>query len=299
MNRKFCGIVEIMMVMSGLAIGCQNNATVRVQRALLDGDRRLTHDSRLGRQLDQAARDLESYARDCQALERRLGEFPSSFTDANVMSAAQSIVEPWRSDVAGAAEWATSLATECRAFYNEPDIADRKSAIHEALARINDYFADMRPRIQNWSEQAKESDVLSKLVADPRSSVNTMLKGLQEEAGRGQSALSRIGFGGFQTTDVYVINPSDPNYQRILRTHGPWAKWMKDAFWQDLSAETLSMATAGVTGDSAIMFVMESPGQVRVYQLSMDPTQITRNIGLLVSKATGAVAKYMSAGIAP
>jgi len=299
MNRKLCGIVEFTMIVSGLAMGCQNNATVRVQRALLDGDLRLRHDSRLGRQLDQAARDLETYARDCRALERRLEAFPSSFTDANVISAAQSIVEPWRSDVVGAAERATSLATECRAFYDEPNITDRKSAIHESLARINDYFAEMRPRIQNWSAQAKESDVLSKLVADPRSPVNTMLKGLQEEAGKGQSAFSRIGFGGFQTTDVYIINPSDPSYQSILKTHGPWAKWVKDAFWQDVSAETFSMASAGVTGDSAIMFVMESAGQVRVYQVSMDPTQITRNIGLLVSKATGAVAKYMSASVAP
>jgi hypothetical protein len=99
----------------------------------------------------------------------------------------------------------------------------------------------------------------------------------------------RAGFMGAVASDVYEINPSDPKYRLIFSNQnalaGPPVHW-----------EPFTSAKVGVTGDSSVMIVMEHLGQVRVYQVSNDPSQITRNIALIVSKASGAVAKFSAVG---
>ena len=82
-----------------------------------------------------------------------------------------------------------------------------------------------------------------------------------------------------------MINPSDPKFDDVLDSE------------REFGVEPITQATVGVTGDSALMIVLEHPGQVRVYQLSMDPTQIVRNIALIVSKAVQAAAKFAPLGI--
>ena len=101
------------------------------------------------------------------------------------------------------------------------------------------------------------------------------------------------------STDIYPINPSDPKYEEILKSRSPILAVLLAPFWQNTSLETITEAHVAVSGDSAIMLVMEHPGQIRVFQVTMDPTQITRNIGMLISKATTATAKFMSSGTTP
>ena len=79
------------------------------------------------------------------------------------------------------------------------------------------------------------------------------------------------------TTSVYEINAADSVYGQIASCPS------------DLVARRpFSSAKAGAMGDASLMLVMESPGQVRVYQVSNDPTQLTQNIALIVQKATAA-----------
>lgn len=99
-----------------------------------------------------------------------------------------------------------------------------------------------------------------------------------------RSTVARGGFGGFRATDIYEISPSDPMYERVLNA---------------TQFRVMSSAEAHVAGDSGIMLVLEHAGQVRVYQVSSNPEQLVRNIGLIVSKATAAVAKYAAVGGAP
>ncbi|MBN1343843.1 MAG: hypothetical protein JXQ73_14260 [Phycisphaerae bacterium] len=106
------------------------------------------------------------------------------------------------------------------------------------------------------------------------------------------------GFGGFMTTDVYVVNPSDPKYEEVLGCCEPKGKWLCGKR-RRLGLEPITKVSLGASGDSALMVVMEHPGQARIYQISNDPTVLARNVAMLVSKATAAAAKFVVSGAVP
>ena len=66
----------------------------------------------------------------------------------------------------------------------------------------------------------------------------------------------------------------------------------------ELSQQPLTNVRTSVSGDSSIMVVIEHPRQARVYQVSNDPVQLTRNISFLVTKASAAAARFASGGVA-
>jgi len=322
-----------------MSLGCQNTLTIRVQRALVPSSLHLRHSSRLGVQLDTAIVNLNSLMSTCEAMDRTLDDWVKGFPEGEYREAAQNNTKFWREDLRDVASGeskpeeptAIELRNECASYYSLVDITAHVDHIRETLRQVDKYLTYRVPLLQNWIDQAKTTQMLSGVArkfdlkmqeiekaddqATARDAKDKREQGsaqeklrtlMQEKQGESlaqievraaQAAKKR--FGGFVATDVYLVNPSDPKYVDILKTRGPWHSLFKEVFWQDVSAESFTKASAGVTGDSAIMFVMEHPGQVRMYQVSLDPTQITSNIGMLVSKAAAAGAKYMSAGVAP
>jgi len=89
---------------------------------------------------------------------------------------------------------------------------------------------------------------------------------------------TRPGFGGFQQAGVYRINPGDPHYDAVLK-----AKPI---------GSPLTAVTVAATGDSGFMIVQESPGQMRLYELTNDPIALTRNVSFIIDKVLQAAVKF-------
>lgn len=92
--------------------------------------------------------------------------------------------------------------------------------------------------------------------------------------------IDRPGFGGFRQAGVYVINPGDPAYEAVLKAKP--------------APNPLTSVTVRATGDSGIMVVQESPGQMRLYQLTNDPISLMRNVGFILDKVLQAAVKFGS-----
>ena len=95
---------------------------------------------------------------------------------------------------------------------------------------------------------------------------------------------ARPGFGGFQQAGVYRINPGDPHYDAVLKA--------------DAIGSPLTAVSVAATGDSGFMVVQESPGQMRLYELTNDPIALTRNVSFIIDKVLQAAVKF-SAPAAP
>lgn len=89
---------------------------------------------------------------------------------------------------------------------------------------------------------------------------------------------SRPGFGGFQQAGVYRINPGDPHYDAVLKAKA--------------IGSPLTAVSVAATGDSGFMIVQESPGQMRLYELTNDPIALTRNVSFIIDKVLQAAVKF-------
>lgn len=107
--------------------------------------------------------------------------------------------------------------------------------------------------------------------------------------------IAALGFGGFQSTDVFEINPSDPKYAEIL-DYKPYRNILDK---NELRAEPLTAVKVGAQGDSVIMIVVEGPNQVRWYQIQNNARQVVDNIALVVAKGAVAVSRFLAAGGTP
>jgi hypothetical protein len=199
-------------------------------------------------------------------------------------------LKDYRAVVQGVAAEAATLREELRDYYAAPDILTTAGEARDTARRAEAFFERSGESLRKWHAAAGRVVGLQDLTRDARLGNLTAANGIAAwdevgaEVARAVSTTSAarrppIGFGGFTATDAYAINPSDPKYQQVLGGKGT-------------RFATLTKATFGASGDSAVMMVMEHPGQIRVYQVSNDPTQVTRNVGLLVSKATQAAAKF-------
>jgi len=91
---------------------------------------------------------------------------------------------------------------------------------------------------------------------------------------------AQAGFGGFRQAGVYRINPGDAAYDAVLK-----AKPI---------GNPLTMVSVRATGDSGFMIVQESPGQMRLYELTNDPVALTRNVSFIIDKVLQAAVKFSS-----
>lgn len=285
--RSLC--CSLAAVAIGLATGCQNRLSVRVERVLTDGSTRLDPSSRLGRQLDAAIVDLRAITswgdKFSKAKDSHLNKIGGAeLREVHVENLAG--VTQTFADISGNA---ATLRVECEKHFDVTDVTRSTSELRSTLRNVSKFLFEARASASNSVNALKQTNTFKTLGAEGEELTNAV-NGMQIaiEAAEKPSP----GFGGFVSTDIYPINPSDPKYRVILNSSSPWAplKWL---FWKrNLSVELLTKAEVEVSGDSSIMLVMEHPGQYRIYQISNDPTQIARNIALVVSKATAAMARF-------
>lgn len=255
--------------------GCQSTLEIRVERVLTTGDSRIRTESRLGRRLTSAVSSLEDFIAQCASVKNHI----KGLIDSKKVSA--SSVKYFRGLVQVASEKAKTLLNECKGRRDEAGIVAREEELQVTLIKVKDFFDDSVRIFNRAKKQAAKRVVLESLG---REFVAT-----RDLAATGTRKVSP-GFGGFVAGDVYAIKPSDPMYATIFTTSSSRIK---------TSSEPITKVSIGVTGDSSIMLVVEHPGQIRVYQVSNDPTTIVRNIALLVSKATAAAAKFLASGTTP
>lgn len=296
MNRTWNRAALLLSVLALAACGCQNVVKVRVERVLIEPELHLRYDSLLGRKLDLARKSLDLYLENVKDVNDE-----KSFRPTTVPSDLSFWKIPFEIDAAGGKllaaflyeslpKWeksAEELLKECEAYFTKLDITPHVRDARETVDKVDNFFARRKKELQELAENLGEGAIIPKTISDLRETVATRVDS------KGSS------FGGFVHTDVYVINPSDPRYAEILKSASPIWSVIKAPFWRHESLQALTEVTVGVTGDSGIMVVFEHPGQVRVYQVSMDPTQITSNIALLMAKGSSAAAKFLSSGLAP
>jgi len=104
------------------------------------------------------------------------------------------------------------------------------------------------------------------------------LETLTRAAVRRSGGWDRLSGGGFLAGGVHRIDPGDPQYARVLRGRPV--------------GEPFTHAVAQISGDSTIMFVQESPTQVRIYRVDMDPRRLIQNVIYITDKVSQAAVRY-------
>ncbi len=247
--------------------GCQNEFRVRVEKLDVAGSRAVdADDSEATRQLatlHEVLLGLDSVCVDCQretgmaSLSDSLAPLAQAQQAARTMLPAvtSAIQRQARGELAGAA-----LATEV-------DLLRR-----QAVARLPDLS-----RVA-W-------DDLVEAQASPEKQMNLAAAVEQWRARLARYAAdlsavsrSRPGFGGFQQAGVYRINPGDPHYDAVLKAKA--------------IGSPLTAVSVAATGDSGFMIVQESPGQMRLYELTNDPIALTRNVSFILDKVMQSAVKF-------
>ena len=282
------------IVTAGLAVGCQNQLEVRVQRVVIPTEARLDPGSILAHELREAIDNLQKVKAYCKANQGAADDLEKHFAGA---------LQAYRQELTTTSSGADTRIAKCTAILADPNGGSDKQKIYDTLKDVEKFFADRRRQLRASRKSIEKLPALANLLKGDTSSITatltpdkrdalaaqakkanrdmTTLDGAMRE---GEADAKNIGFGGFVATDIYEVNPSDQAYRRIFRNK---------VFGIGVDWEPITSAKVGVSGDSSIMVVMEHPGQVGVYQVSNDPTQITQNIALLVSKATAAAAKFV------
>lgn len=273
------------------AQGCQSQLTLRVEQVKDVASTRLSPDSRLGRVIDAAIADLNVFCEQCESALSAMEAFVLEFPD-DEKGAVEGALKGYHSTVEEYSDRAVVHRDRCRSFYAREQILGVAPDIRATLRQVEVFFAEASPALRSWRDAGGRTGAFRSLLnlgvpeefaRQGIDKVNAHVDGALSSAD--PSSRPSLGFGGVIATDVYVINPSDPLYATILKNK--------------LNKHPLTQVSVGVTGDSSIMVVMEHFGQFRVYQISNDPTQITRNIALVVSKATAAVARFAGGGLLP
>jgi hypothetical protein len=307
MSRQTSAFVLLLAVLV-LAIsgGCQNTLELRVQRVCMPDETELQPGSRLGRALTRSVSNLREVVEYAEAFDAAHARLLEAVSDTKQAASFRPALEPLHRRVGEIRIRAESLIAEAQGHFDQPNAVNHKPEIRQTLSEVEEFFeADGRELGSYWAQMArlpvlemiarpKPPDASAaaavdaeerELAANVTSEASKAAAEVDVVASRGRQD-AQPGFGGFVATDVYEINPSDPGWARVFGS-----RWRRPR----LSREPITRASLGVSGDSAVMVVAEHPGQMRVYQISNDPTQLARNVSLLVGKAAAAAAKFAAA----
>lgn len=309
----------VVMLTFGIA-GCQNSFTIKVERVLVDPKLEgVQNSSRLGTALTDAIRGLSAIRESYKKIQNAISdgnatlETPTSSVHGQLQTAyvaaadainvvSNQITElkelldkPWPIESSSIAKNAknknasTSASSKTGAQNNEPDdVAALKERVIWALRRAEALSIVEAARAQSLQ---KALQAATKGAASPfKDAFKFEFEKVQAIALQLQNRMASVGFGGFRQLGVYEINLSDPNY-RLLFGADEEDKPAK------VSTSPVSLVQVDASGDSSIMVIAESPGQYRLYQLTNDPTQLARNIALIVQKITVAALKFATAGL--
>jgi hypothetical protein len=322
-------MIAALVVLAPLLTACESRMEIRVDRVTIESDARLHRDSIYGQRCVRALAELLSVEHHVNDLAK---EIRSVREDASARAAkAKSKASELRQAGAAAVAPAPTEADIAKAEQTAEDLADDATTLG---AEFETYISDLERSSAALRQQAKEVESLfqesqdaedvalcvdlmlaktSLVMVEQRRMLDRMHRELRQrqtrlldtikgseswaridaalrnldiaiaEAGRALPLLADAqGYGGYRQLGVAEIDPSDPMYRRILGTETP------------VSVQPLTRQVVYVAGQSSSMVVQENPGQVRVYQISNNPTQIMQNIALISDKALAAAAKYLS-----
>lgn len=285
MRTRLTYAIPMLAAATLTSVGCQNTLTISVQMVTGVKKAQLQRDSRYGHQVLATIGSLAHLKKQSDDYKGQLAEFKSS-TDVEFRNAEQLLAQ-LSSDIKDKVDEIDKLRKELNDFFKLSDATGQAPRIAWTLLRARQLADDHR---RWWNELIADIKSLDSVAIEK---VKPLLKiaAVAKNAALDLNATAkRGGFGGFQTVGIFEINPSDPAYQEVFKPGLSRAS---------ISWRTLTQATAMAVGDSSLMLVMESPGQVRTHQVSNDPTQLLRNVALIIGKATGAASKFLSGGLAP
>jgi len=204
-----------------------------------------------------------------------------------------------------------ALCVECR----EACAPDDLHCTLPALAALRDHATELLPVADDLVSERKHGQItglafasqvealrrrVREIMPDPRSVAFADLAAAESDparraalasvAMRSSDELTRLGamlsdqpalspgFGGYQQGGVYMINPGDPMYDAVLQAPA--------------AAHAVTSVEVRADGDTGVMVVQESPGQMRLYQLTNDPLTMMRNISLILDKVMQAAVKF-------
>lgn len=148
---------------------------------------------------------------------------------------------------------------------------------NSALTRGMNALGRLETRLSKRLEKIAANDEPSRHKAVD--ALNAVLS-LKEVGANAKAGVLAAGFGGFRSVGVHQINPADPAYRDLLSQA------------RSETVGTFSTVQAVVNGDSTIVFVLENPTQLRVFEIDNDSTQLVQNVAYITDKALEAAIKY-------
>lgn len=284
--------VVLAVVVTGAASlsACRSSLSVKVERVVLADADKLPAEGPLGRRLLAAVERLHDAETRLARLDTALAELAQGSSDAGALALA---VAPSRSAFSTARRVARGLSDDILSRFAATDVADAALRGRADLLRVESFwiheyavaagFKKLGHTIPDFQDAMAEA---SKSDARLAHEVNASAQAVAVD----QASVPRagLGFGGFVSTDVYMLNPSDRAYQRVLAAQKVV-----------LSNDPLTTVDVNAAGDSSILVVLEQPAQARLFQVTADPTQVARNLGMIMNKASGAALRFLSGAGAP
>jgi hypothetical protein len=258
-------LTAVALLVGAAAAGCQSELTITVEK-LVGVSGRVEDDGSADATLSAIHNVLVTLEGVCLECQTALGVAAFDL-HASPLGRAQSAATALRP----AAE--SLLLRRARGETSGMAFASQVEALRQAVVpRIPDLSADFFGQlIETQVDPARRAEVAAAV-----SGWSARLRGVASQA---QSlSVARVGFGGFRQAGVYSINPGDAAYDAVLAARA--------------AGSPLTQVRVQATGDSNVMIVQESPGQMRLYQLANDPVSIMRNAGFVMDKVMQAAVKF-------
>ncbi|UCE61344.1 MAG: hypothetical protein JSU63_06265 [Phycisphaerales bacterium] len=260
-NRK--AVFFILALLLALP-GCQNYLRVQVQLLDATGQEKVTEGTYRDAVLKSVA-SLKHFEHVIACLKKVLGpahEVRISEPAANDLKDAKALKAE-----------GTALAGELVSM-TDIFVAAEKARVY------TEKVADFYDRLQGYEEFLKEglqdSEQLKKVQKTLAVHWSAPIAEVKNEAAA--ATAQAAGFGGFSGVAVHQIDASDRKYAHVLKAKP--------------TGKPFTLVDSKAAGDSTIVFVQESPTQIRAYSVDMDPTQLAHNVIYITDKALQAAAKF-------
>ncbi|MCK4657947.1 MAG: hypothetical protein KAV82_00355 [Phycisphaerae bacterium] len=252
------------------AAGCQNSLKIKVEM-LGSGEQRI-RGSTYADSVGSGLLALRAYAR---LLERLKETAYEQSDDQSSYRLAMADIESDKGAVARLSERGIQLGDE---------LAEGKLALQDVAMTVESYLARISTflgtRVGAWEMRTRQAPgelkEVYKAVLDQ--SFYAEIESLIKVASRAAGSVGQ--FGGFLPAGVHQIDPSDPAYAWVLKSKP--------------IGRSVTSVDAAALGDSTIMFVQESPTQLRVLHVEMDPTQLVQNVIYISDKVLQAAIKFLA-----
>lgn len=278
-NNRVYMIVGALSVI--LVSGCQSTMKVSVQRIEPAGEIRP--------EFAHARTDVESVAATVSSL-------------MNLQSSLQSLENAWTRDelINNAIPLPESLSEDINRGLG---LVEKLPTLDKSVASVQS--AAYIVKVQSMTEQTKQrvqellavnSNIINEyrnghsMAADAIKRIQTAKKlnddlkpfsrGIEDTLWITKSYInsSKPGFGGYMSMGVSRISAGDPNYKSVLEGSP--------------QGEPITETVATVSGNSTLIFVQESPVQMRFYTVDLNAEDLVKNISQISSKAVNAALKF-------